>query len=310
MKRLVHEDLNAEDQTVLARGGGVFRTEEQYALLSSGWDVSPIGDPPHATSVHVRSGESIVVVRCSGTPVCVHRSPEHMDVYGDWVKLIFSTSGSVSIRQRGRAVEVTKGEMGSVVYAEPFKIVQRQGADTHLIYLSGDSLRTRGLAMQRLAGQVWSGGPLLPTLDVLLEQLFVQSDRPPLMAVENVLLDMVAAAMASSSENVDPDDVRRKRMTTVIAGQFHNPELNADTIAKQLGVSRRSLYGLVREGDMSVAETIRFHRVRHGRLLLATRHDLSLHGIAKMCGFKGADQFARAFKTVTGVTPGVFRTRP
>lgn len=288
-------------------GGGVARTPEQYALFSTGWEVRPIGDPPHATAVRAWRGESVFAVHCTGTPVSVRRGPEHLQHYSESLQLVMPIGESLALRQGGHAFDVLPGELGCVGHREEFSLTGRPGTSMFLVYLTVQSLRSRGLAREELAGRKWVDRLLLRPFAVLLEQLFEQHTRAAPLAVENTLLEMAANIMGGSTSSQRGDGLLRSQIVRLIAENFDDPDMSADWLARQVGVSRRTLYSHASEDDTSIADMIRARRISHARHLLESRPELSLRRVAKLCGFRGPDQFSRTFREAIGLNPSVFR---
>lgn len=307
MRRIEHDSLPARDRVVMQGGGGVARTPEQYALFSSGWEVRPIGEPPHATAVKAWRGQSIFAVHCTGTPVSVRRGPEHLQTYGDWLQLVMPLGGSLSLRQGTQAFDVLPGELGAVSYREEFTLTGHPGTSMFLVYLSVQSLRSRGLAREGVAGRKWVDGYLLRPFAVLLEELFEEHTRAAPLAVENTLLEMVANIMGGATSSQRGDGLLRSQVVRLIGQNFDDPDLNADWLAGQVGVSRRTLYSLASEDDTSIAEMIRTRRISHARHLLEAQPELPLRRVAKLCGYRGPDQLSRTFREAIGLSPSAFR---
>ena len=177
-----------------------------------------------------------------------------------------------------------------------------------LLYLSMASLRSRGMARDDLYAQKWTGGPLLPTLRVLLTQLFEKHTDTKSLAVENALFEVTANLVAWSPTEQHGGTPLRARLIGLISTRFHDPDLNADWLAGELAISKRTLYGLASDDELSIANMIRMRRIAHARQLLKSQPDLSLRRVAKLCGFRGPDQFSRAFSTIVGLTPSAFRS--
>lgn len=288
-------------------GGGVARTPEEYEMFSTGWEVSPVGDPPHVTTVKVWRGQSLFAVRSSGTAVSLRRGPEHLQTYGDWLQLAMPIGGSLSLRQGGQDIDVLHGELGAVDYRQEFTLTGYPGASMFLVYLPVRSLRSRGLARKELGGRKWVDGPLLRPFAVLVEELFEKHPEGTSLAVENMLLEMAANLIGASSSIPRTHGLLRARIVGLIGENFDDPDMNADWLASQVGIGRRTLYSLASGYDTSIADMIRTRRISHARHLLESQPDLSLRRVARLCGFRGPDQFSRSFRNNVGVTPSAFR---
>ena len=94
----------------------------------------------------------------------------------------------------------------------------------------------------------------------------------------------------------------------VLEQHLHNKDLNADQIAKLLGVSKRTLSRKLARINTSVAREIARQRQEIAQRELQ-RGQLSIAEIGAMIGYPDPAVFARAFKRWTGETPSQYRKR-
>jgi AraC-like DNA-binding protein len=103
---------------------------------------------------------------------------------------------------------------------------------------------------------------------------------------------------------VQPRPSHVGRTTEIIAQEFSDPELSAESIARRVGYHRGSLSRMFRR---ETGETIIGHltrvRLREAEALLA-HTDEPVIAIAQQCGFRDAAYFCRWFRKHTGNTPG------
>lgn len=87
-----------------------------------------------------------------------------------------------------------------------------------------------------------------------------------------------------------------------------SPDLNAETAADDLGLSRSSLYRLFKQHG-GVNQYLRDMRLRHALKLLGdpTQRRRSIYDIALECGYETDAGFIRAFRAKYDVTPGDVR---
>ena len=88
-------------------------------------------------------------------------------------------------------------------------------------------------------------------------------------------------------------------------------DLSPERLAKEMQMSKRSLYRLFAEDDMSIARLILEARIEQCCKDLAesdlANQPLSLTEVAFRWGFSDASQFSRSFKRIKGVSPSVWR---
>lgn len=86
-----------------------------------------------------------------------------------------------------------------------------------------------------------------------------------------------------------------------------DPDLDAESIADGLHLSRRTLFRLFEETGESVMGRLRTLRLERARLVLRTQPDKPISAITLETGFSAPVQFYRAFRTTVGMTPGEYR---
>jgi signal transduction histidine kinase/ligand-binding sensor domain-containing protein/DNA-binding response OmpR family regulator len=100
-----------------------------------------------------------------------------------------------------------------------------------------------------------------------------------------------------------------KRIVTLLESQVRDPQLSVESLSRELGMSRSSLYGKVLEitGETPV-EFIRSFRLQKAAALLENG-DLSIAEIAYEVGFSAPNYFTRAFKTKYKILPSDYPGR-
>jgi AraC-like DNA-binding protein len=109
-----------------------------------------------------------------------------------------------------------------------------------------------------------------------------------------------------STITVTPSPI--SRLTTEIDRRLRDPELDADTLASSLGMSRASLYRAF-DSMGGIADYIRRRRLTIAAMALATPENRrrKISEIAFECGFSSESAFNRAFKAAFGVPPSQAR---
>lgn len=100
------------------------------------------------------------------------------------------------------------------------------------------------------------------------------------------------------------------RIEEVCALICANPQHNYsnDELAAHIGMARNSFLTLFRQNTgVTPARYGRHKRIVHACELLHTG-DLSIDDVAEACGFVNRYHFSRIFRSITGVSPGKFRT--
>ncbi len=93
------------------------------------------------------------------------------------------------------------------------------------------------------------------------------------------------------------------KLTQILEKELANPNLDIDTIARDLGFSRTGFYRKVKGlSDMSPSDFVRSYRLRRAAELLQ-ENTMSLNDIATYTGFNFYSHFSKSFKKQFGVSP-------
>ncbi len=150
-------------------------------------------------------------------------------------------------------------------------------------------------------------GPLSAWLaNRMIREFMAQDDVSPL-AMEGVLLEMLAESARSSDEthgSSAPGWLRR------VHDLLRESSLEAPGLAALAGIAGVHPVHLSREFHrhfhMTVGEYIRKRRIEYASELLSNS-ELSMTEIASTCGFSDQSHFCALFKKHLGMTPGKFR---
>ena len=150
-------------------------------------------------------------------------------------------------------------------------------------------------------------GPLSGWLANRMLREFMAQDDVAALAMEGVLLEMLAESARASEETSGsgaPVWLRRVRE------RLQDSYLDAPGLSALAGVAGVHPVHLSREFHrhyrMTIGEFVRTRRVEHASELLS-KSNLSLAEIASACGFSDQSHFCALFKKHSGMTPAKFR---
>jgi AraC-like DNA-binding protein len=138
-------------------------------------------------------------------------------------------------------------------------------------------------------------------VDVEVGALPVVNADPTVFAI----VDRVAEGELKALEHTS--DVLPKVRSRIRAG-LEDGAARLDVIARQLGMSERTLQRRIGDGGTSFAALVDDER-RDIALRLVVDAQMDLHTVPEILGYEHKDAFARAFKRWTGTTPPRFRAR-
>ncbi|MEI7713039.1 MAG: helix-turn-helix domain-containing protein [Rhodospirillales bacterium] len=227
-------------------------------------------------------------------------------------------TGGYSARAEGRAFEVGPGDICVFDLTRPIETTTSDFSNLTFV-VGRDMLAPLVADADALHGTVLTSQTSLGGL--LADHLLSLTQRVPhmTMAESRSVADATAALIAGC---LAPAAARRDETGRGVAGAVLNrirrhietglasPELNADSIGRQFGLSRASLYRLF-EPLGGVANYIRERRLARA-LSVVTGHEhrhRRIGEIAHMFGFEDETVFARAFKRAFALSPRDARSR-
>ena len=150
-----------------------------------------------------------------------------------------------------------------------------------------------------------AGGDLV-WLAVRMYREFGAADAPSRLAIQGLLLEMLAAASrgAGAAEGREPAWLRKT--VEFLHAEFRS-NLTIGQVAKQASVHPCHLTRVFRQFKrQAVGEYVHRLRVQFACRQLANP-DIGLADLALAAGFSDQSHFNRVFKQLTGMTPGAFR---
>lgn len=106
------------------------------------------------------------------------------------------------------------------------------------------------------------------------------------------------------------DEKLMKKVMKAINKNLDNPDLNAEMIAAEVGLSRVHLYRKLKEiTNQSTRDFIRNIRLRQAELLLKSEKNYSISEISQLVGFNNTTYFSNVFKELYGVSPSKYMER-
>ena len=106
------------------------------------------------------------------------------------------------------------------------------------------------------------------------------------------------------------DEKLMQKVLKAINKNLNNPDLNAEMIASEVGISRVHLYRKLKElTNQSTRDFIRNIRLKQAEILLKSEKNYNMSEIAQLVGFNNTTYFSNAFKELYGVSPSKYMER-
>ncbi len=261
-------------------------------------------------------GPSAASALISVSPLMAERTGDIVDDKSgeDMCKLVWQIGGRSDIEQEGRSVTLQQGDVGLYDIATPYKF--RVSGDYKILIL-GFSRSSQAFSDRILVDQ--SDGCIASSTGMnALKSMLLTLLTDPDTNDEGGHIMNCASQLASRllTERSTPLELPFKMKMDVnqLPSSWHqkilelqtDPDLTPDMLAKEFGISRRSLYNTFAVMGATPAAYIRSVRLHSCRKILESKNGAAgnLAGLALDFGFKDQSQFNRAFRREFGVSPG------
>lgn len=282
--------------------------------------IEPAGNLPLHGKIEARAIGTLGVARVSGRGVHALHTRAHIaradgHVYGVCVHL----AGETRITRRSETMTLQPGDVFITDSRHEFSLDLERPWRHLLITLPTQWLDGRVARPDSLAGAVLRHRPLGRLWATHLATGFALADElsPAAAAMfARHSIDLVTQLVdESSADDPAPTDTTRAAMFAcachLIAIKFCNPYLTPADIAREVGVSSRTLARIFAENNETVMRRVFDERVRQAAKLLAApaAAHRSITDIAFACGFNDLSHFSRAFASKMQMTPSQWRRR-
>lgn len=289
------------------------------ATVSNAWRIiAPSGDR-YRGMVRTWYADGLFVTRCHGDETIWQRDGTHLgDPFDKFVILVLIHAGDLRSTQRGHQAFAGKGDVLTLVPAEPFESHNTEKTDATLIHIPRAYLEARGVDTNQLAATTWSRTSMADALrELVARTLSIDGEEGDTLGqyLERAILELSTGLLTiyqrGDRNERDLAGSTRERVRRLVDEHFNDPALNADWIAARIGVSRRYIYAVFEGHSITPAAMVRTRRLQHAEYLLRQPDTAaySLARVARESGFRGPDQLGRAFKDWTGTSPSAYRRR-
>ncbi len=139
-----------------------------------------------------------------------------------------------------------------------------------------------------------------PGMDIPMSMISV-----PLLAPDPAMAARFAAWADECLARLPSLRITSERTVRVMIGRLDDPALSARAVAREIGMSLRSLQSLLAEEGTNFSDLLR--QARESLACRYLRSKRSVEDITCLLGFSEVSVFRKAFKKWTGMTPGEYR---
>lgn len=264
---------------------------------------TPLGSSPFHADLDAKGGFDLQITEIRASAHRVRRTTDLIDKaeHGYAVAAIQLT-GRGTVEQDGRIAVLNPGELAFCDTTRPLALTFADDFEQLVVQVPRTRIDERTL---RRVTAVPVGGPGTASAIVAFFRALAGHDPTRLGSQALSLLDAALDLAAGDRRPTEAAD--RERVLAYLRQAFRDPHLDADGVAHACLLSRRQLFRLFEDGPLSLTGELRHIRVGEARRLIRARPDRAIAGIAPACGFASETQLRRAFRSVTGTTPGAYR---
>ena len=283
--------------------------------------IEPAGMQALRGEIQARALGDLGVAQVSGRGVhAVHTGAHIARARGHVYAACVHLEGEARITRRGQTIALQRGDIFITDSRHEFALDLERPWRHLLITLPTRWLDSRVARPELLSGAVFRDHPLARLWASHLAAGFalageLSSTAATLFARHSV--DLLAQLLNESHRNqLTPSDAWRAAMflraCQVIALKFGDPDLTPDQIAREIGVSSRTLARVFAANNATIVRRVFDERVRQAARLLAAPEAAhrSVTDVAFACGFNDVSHFGRIFAGTMHMTPSQWRRRP
>jgi AraC-like DNA-binding protein len=230
------------------------------------------------------------------------------------IQLVYARKGALKTRMGGKRFMVAPGEF---VLLDNTRFYQMEMDSPHeavdlmmpLGWLDRYLPDPGKLLGQPVSARAGWGAPLGSLLETMAEGIDdTPLPRPMIAEQVGTLLTLATGFHEPASESRHRSQLARQILRR-IETDFADPELTPESLAGELGISKRYLQQLLAGSGTSFVQELTATRLERASDMLTDRRagGLSVGEIAFRCGFLDPGYFARAFRKRFGVTPSEWR---
>jgi AraC family transcriptional regulator, positive regulator of tynA and feaB len=255
-----------------------------------------------------------------------HESGHLRELTGDDVIVLVALDGSGTVTQQGRVLPFGKGDITFRRARVPS--VARIDEPASLVMLRLPITRFLGHATSRHAlftphrADAESG--IVSTIHRFIDSVlpaFAHMSPATVAAAEESLVALLSASYFEAIDRTPPKftdeaaqcchPLRWSQLTTYIAANLRDPELDVESCARALGVSKRYVHMIFETMSMQYGKYVLQQRLTRCRddLVNPIWSSLSIERIAYRNGFNDPAHFSRSFRASFGTSPRDFRQR-
>lgn len=220
-------------------------------------------------------------------------------------KLLLQLQGRAEVRQGGRKVSLEPRQFALIDGADAFSVAAPQYFEQVLIAMPRSAVvsRHRGIERRTAVGHGSHGEEaVIGDLALSLGRHGPRLSAPALLRAIGALAGLLGGLR--DSRGAAGDSLRQQGLALI---DLELADIDAETLAARLGVSRRYLDKLFSQTGSSVSQQVWERRLQCAAEQLRSVRSGGIAEVAYSVGFKDLSHFSRAFRKRFGVPPRLWR---
>jgi AraC-like DNA-binding protein len=292
---------------------------EMLTGASAAHDLRLLGPPEqiHARLEHWQLSSDVSVLKQVSSGISHTRTDRHARQDGpERVVFVLHEGGPGTYVHDGRARTLDRGGLYVTDLNSRYSYARPGDGTARIVQVERSALAMSMEQVQAAAGRLVAS-PLYDLLRAHIAELCMTAPRisrtGESSAVATATASLAGSLLRTASDVTGPvaqDALHQYLVQRVVAFMRMNlshPELSADIIAREHGVSRRYLFKVWADQPNSLAETLMSIRLARAKELLSTATTSTVNDIAHHCGFADSSHFSRRFRDAYGMSPSQYR---
>lgn len=227
---------------------------------------------------------------------------------GHYLKLIWQLNGRMRYEDADRSFDIGAGDLIVTSMASDYNLVMAEEHEALILAFDPrDDARWSSLARDALAHPIEPGAGIVVAANGVKALLDAQADRTGELTARAMVDLALMSAQPDPAGRVDPEPALIGRAGLQILHHIADLSYNPARLARDLGMSRRSLYTRLTALGTTPSALIRRVRLERAHQDIVGSDARTLVEIAIANGFPDGASLSRAFRAVYGQPPSAMR---
>jgi AraC family transcriptional regulator, positive regulator of tynA and feaB len=253
------------------------------------------------------AGKTIARVRTSSVTINASASRGKVAGLDGWCKLMWQIGGGARFEDAYGRFRLEKGALAILPMSSDYQLENEESSDQlMMVFNPADRKEWAQIAHDHVRQPIEPSSAIAAAAAVVASMMRHATGQATDMLACDAALDLIFRTI---SHNQAPCEAYLRKAAALVAQRLPDGGYGPVELARDLGVSRRSLYEVFSRAGSTPATFIRQIRLEHAKqdIIQAKGPPMSLLQIALRNGFADGSSFSRAFKDAFGLSPRSWR---